>query len=132
MKPAVSFSVDPALPPLTQAASLALALMKATKSTSWAELVADPARLDGFAVDGEQLAMLNEHRSAFGNLRVGPPLVSVAACPVCGRFTVVSGTASTTCPMTLGCKGNPVRASVAAKAKPPARAVAVSPHILPS
>jgi hypothetical protein len=116
-----TFALDDAASPLMQAASLALALLRAAKVAAWCELVAEPDRLAGVHVSSEQLDLLNTHREALGWLQVGPPLVTVAVCPDCSRITIVTGTPATTCPMTLGCNGKPVRAAAAVRWKPPAQ-----------
>ncbi|HEY8717245.1 hypothetical protein [Pengzhenrongella sp.] len=112
-----TFALDPDAPPLTQAASLALALLRAAKIRTWAELVVDPAPLAAVSVTPEQMALLNTHAGALTTLRVGPPMVTLAVCPECSRFTIVSGQAATSCPLTLGCTGKPQRASTAARLK---------------
>jgi hypothetical protein len=109
-------------PPLVAAAALALGILRVTKVTTWAELVAEPSRLSDAAleVSSDQSALLNAHRAELAPLRVSP-LVTLAACPVCERWAVVSGgQPAATCSLTLGCTGHPVRASVAARAKDPA------------
>ena len=114
-----TFALDPDAPPLAQAASLALALLRAAKIPTWTELVDDPAPLAAVSVSPEQLVLLNTHAGSLTSLRVGPPMVTLAVCPVCSRFTIVSGQAATTCPLTLGCNGRPQRASTAARLKAP-------------
>lgn len=126
MKP-IEFAVDPGAPPLLQAAALGLALMKYAKVSRWADLVADPSRLEGVTVTAAHVALLNAHSGVLTMLQPGPPLVTVAVCPECSKFTIVSGSPSTTCSMTLGCKGHPVRASIATRVKPAATPAVAGP-----
>ena len=116
-----TFTTDPDAPELAQAASLGLAMLRAAKTATWAELVADPSRLAGLTFSPAQLALVNAHGGELTFVRVGPPLVTLAVCPVCGSFTVVAGAPATTCPLTLGCPGTPARAPIATRTKPPTR-----------
>lgn len=113
-----TYEPNPDLPELARAASLALALLRATKTQSWAELVAEPSRLVGLEVDTDQVELLNRHRDALALLRA-TPATALSVCPVCGKFTVVTGTAAKKCPLTLGCPGEPVKASAATKPQDP-------------
>ena len=105
-------------PPLVKAAGVALALLRATKTNTWAELVADPDRAANYAVTPEQLELLNEHRGALTMLRTSPPALTLAVCPVCERYAVVTAQAPATCTLTLGCVGKPIRVPAAAQLKP--------------
>lgn len=110
--------VTPPGPPLVQAASLALALMRATGAARWAELVSNPGRLDGIAINEDQLALLNEHRWELQWLKNDTPRLTLAVCPACARFSVVTGAAPASCLLTMGCPGKPIRVTAAAKWKP--------------
>jgi hypothetical protein len=119
---AIRFDTDQGSPPLVAAASLALGLLRVTKTVTWADLVTDPGRLAaaGVEVSPDQVLLLNSHAEELAPLRVGPPMVTLAVCPECARWAVVSGgQPASTCSLTLGCTGKPVRASVAARAKDP-------------
>jgi hypothetical protein len=120
---AIRFDIDQDTPPLVAAASLALGLLRVTKTATWVELVADPGRLAaaGVEVSPDQVLVLNGFADELAPLRVGPPIVTLAVCPGCARWAVVSsGQPASTCSLTLGCTGKPVRASVANRAKDPA------------
>lgn len=121
-----TFENDPAAPDLAQAASLALALMRATKAKTWAAVVANPAPLAEFVIDPELAVLLNRFGGELTHLVIGPPLVTLAVCPACARWAIVSGQPATTCPMTLGCGGKPVKASIATRVK-----VQVEPEAVP-
>lgn len=112
-------------PPLQQAASLMLAVLKTTRATCFDDLAADPSLLAGVTIDLDQLELINTHSGALRLLKTdGAAAVTMAVCSACGGFTLVAGQASvpTTCLVKLGCPGKPARASAATKTKPPAKA----------
>lgn len=74
-------------------------------------------------LDHDDLDLLNEHYDVIAPLAVRP-LVTVAVCPECGDWILVSKTVPSTCTVTSGCKGKPVKASIPAKEKPPVLAQA--------
>lgn len=108
-------------PPLVQAASLALALLRAAKTPTWVQLCANPERLSKVDVDPDQLELMNAHAGPLGLLRATSPALTLAVCPACGLYTAVNSSAPSSCPLTLGCPGKPVRVTAAAKPKPPAK-----------
>lgn len=114
-------------PPLLQAASLMLAVLRTTKAASFDDLAADPALLAGVTVDPDQLELITAHSGALRLLRAGGGAVTLAVCPTCGGFTLVGaqGSVPTTCLVKLGCPGKPARASAATKTKLPAKAATV-------
>ena len=116
-------------PELVQAASLALGLMRATKTSSWGELVTDAARWGDCRVTPAQAQLLDAHQGPLTLLKSGSPALTLAVCPVCNRFTVVAGAAGASCPLTLGCPGKPVRASAATRTKPAAKEVDTAPAL---
>lgn len=117
---------DPAaaLPPLVRAASLALALIKGAKVSSWAELAeaieAGDPQAQAVAVTTAQNALLSEHAAMLGVLRVGAQSVVIAVCPICDRYCLMTSAASVTkCGLTRGCIGKPKKAQVATLYKAP-------------
>lgn len=116
-----TFTTPAELPELAQAASLALALLRTAKVTSWTQLVAEPQRLAKVVVDPDQVALLNRHKDTLALLRHGSPAITLAVCRTCGRFSTLSGAAASKCPMTLGCTTEPVRVSAAPRTKPPGK-----------
>lgn len=110
-----TFEIDPDTPALAQAASLALALLRTSNADTWASLVADPAPLSAVLINPGQVELLDRFAGELTALRVGPPLITLAVCPECQRYTVVSGGPATSCPMTLGCAGKPVKATFATR-----------------
>lgn len=108
-----TFVTDPSHPRAAQAAGLALALMRAAKASSWQELTGDPGRWTGLELDAEQVDLLNENGGLLTVLRLGDATVTVAVCPTCGRFSLVADTPPSTCSMTVGCAGKPVKATFA-------------------
>lgn len=116
-------------PDQVRAVSLALRILQVVKAPSWqvlAQRVADnePSTMKSLGtlrLDAEQVALLSHHEAVFGVL-TGPDgsMVSLLACPECGRFIPVVGSRKpTSCVMTWGCEGRPVKAKPAAKAEVP-------------
>jgi hypothetical protein len=108
-------------PPLAQAASIALAVLRAAGAKSWGELGDRiPATIELAAWEHE---LLVEHADVLGFLRLTQktedgrsPTVTVAVCPACGEWVLASqGPAPTRCEITRGCTGKPVKAAVATK-----------------
>lgn len=119
-------------PPLVQAASVALAFMRATQAPNWEAFVAaverDPAALGALRVTPEQLELMNAHRDAIAIMKVDSPALTLAVCPVCGRYSVVAAQPSATCNLKLGCTGKPIRVSAATKTKPAGKTAAAAPE----
>lgn len=114
-----------AAPPAARAASIALGLMRAAKVTRWADL-GDvlPAAVE---LADDEHRLLVEHVEVLSFLRLAArledgtkaPTVTVAVCPECGEWVLVSsGPAPSRCEMTRGCAGKPVKAAVATKEQP--------------
>lgn len=125
-KPLVRFALPDGVPGLVRAASLALAVARFCGANTWGEFVdkasaGDAATLKFMAqldVDEMDSVLVAEHDAPLRLLRVRP-LVTVAVCPVCQGWVLVSGGAPTKCKTTLRCDGKPVKASIATKAKQP-------------
>lgn len=110
-------------PPLAQAASLALGLMRAAKVTRWADIGnVMPAMVE---LSDDEYGLILEHFEILSFLRLPSRLddgtstrtVTVAVCPTCGEWVLVStGPVPGRCEITRGCTGRPVKASVATKA----------------
>lgn len=119
----VSFVV-PDTPPLAQAASVALAVARFTKCNSWPELAAKVATGDAATlrllaqldVPTEISALISAHEPVLAQLTVRP-LLAVAVCPTCQRWTLTAGPVPTRCKTTLRCEGKPVKASIANRTK---------------
>jgi hypothetical protein len=75
-------------------------------------------RFAALDLDQDDLDLLIEHAEVIAQLTVRP-LVTVAVCPECDDWILVSKTVPSTCTLTTGCKGKPVKASILAKEKPP-------------
>lgn len=123
---AVSFET-PEAPRLAQAVSLALAVMKAAKTETWEttpHLDHDPTPVitaaNGLHVNlsVSQADLIAEFEDHFVVISPVSPVLSLAVCPNCQGFTMVSGTAPTKCKTTLGCEGKPVKAAIAKKVVP--------------
>lgn len=112
------------LPNLARAASIALAVARHCKAATWAEFVErlaaeDQGTLDLLAdvqVDRADSDLITRYDHVLRFLSV-KPLVTVAVCPECEAWVMVSaGTAPSRC--TVGCgNGKPVKASIATKQK---------------
>ena len=112
-------STDPEAPPLAQAAALALGVLKAAGATRWAELEGVlPSTVE---LSAGQRKLLDDHALVVELLRLAgrrddgsrTPTVTVAVCPACSEWVLVSGPAPSRCEITFGCSGTPRKASVA-------------------
>ena len=116
---------------MARAASIALGLMRAAGVKRWAEMGhVLPAAVELF---DEEHRLLVDHIEILAFLRLQArledgtrtPMVTVAVCPACGEWVLVSsGPAPSRCEMTRGCAGKPVKAAVATKDQPARRAAA--------
>lgn len=82
--------------------------------------VTNPSELpkipDELELSEAQRALLVEHRAVLGLVGGDRPVVSVACCPECGRWSFsASGAGGAGCRLTLGCAGKPRRAVAAKK-----------------
>lgn len=119
------FTLPEDVPGLVRAAALALAVARHCKAESWADLVEQieagdedtTLRLAELIIDPADSALVAEHDPVLRLLRV-KPLLTVAVCPECEGWVLVSGAAPTRCKTTLRCPGvKPVKASIASKYK---------------
>ncbi|MHB1599710.1 MAG: hypothetical protein ACYCXY_12680 [Acidimicrobiales bacterium] len=108
-------------PPLAQAVSIALAVLRAAGARRWDELGESlPAAIE---LSADQHQLLVDHADVLGFLRLTQkteegrsPTVTVAVCPACDEWVLASkGPAPTRCEITRGCTGKPVKAAVATK-----------------
>lgn len=110
-------------PDPVRAVSLGLALLKAARVESWADLAdtlrTDPqsaARLDGIDLTRDDLALLDAHLGPLGLIRVMPGtrgsgnILTVAVCDRCGRWMLSAGAVPRRCRLTLDCPGAMVKA----------------------
>ena len=122
---------NPTAPPMAHAASIALGLMRAAGVTRWAEM-GDvlPAVVD---LSPEEHRLIVDHMEILSFLRLAArladgtrtPTVTVAVCPTCGEWVLVSSAPGPSrCEMTRGCAGKPVKAAVATKEQLARRAAA--------
>ena len=110
------------------AASVAMALMRKAKVSTIDELAAAPDRIPASVRASPQvIADIERFADVLAALYVpltgvegAPAARYLAACPVCGRWLMLSGgTPPTKCSLTLGCPGKPVKASAATAPKVP-------------
>lgn len=104
-----------------EALGLAIAVLKKTKTRSWAELCAAALPgtptgklLAGIDLSPGQLSVLEVHRDVVALLRVTPNAIP-AICSACGMPTLVDTTAPASCPITLRCEGKPIKPAAAKK-----------------
>lgn len=122
----VSFETDPADPPIVQAISLALAILRFTKLHRWSDL----NQLIPYSIellDG-QLDLLRDHLTVLGFIRSsapdpngGPRLsgVTIVHCPDCGRWQLTEPSkAPKACQLGTGCTATPVKALTAPRRNP--------------
>lgn len=112
------------LPPLAEAVSLALGVLREAGVAHWADL--PPVMPAHLRIDDRQYALLEQWSGYFALIRFGPAVpktepgdyrrtITLAVCPVCGEHETVVTSASRRCRMRLWCEGAPVKA-------PPAKA----------
>lgn len=121
-----AFLPDSSQPPLAQAVSLALSIMRTAKVTRWEQLnYAVPYEV---ALYPGQLQLLRDHAYELQYIRIGGedqetktrvPTVSLAVCPACGLWLLLDKQPPKRCQLTIGCTGEPVKASPAPKASIP-------------
>lgn len=116
------WSIDPDLPEVAQACSLALAVLSECSVSSWRELCDGLDKLSGtvyqkftrLAFVGWQEEMLDDFQPEFQYLSTSP-LQTIAVCPQCGEWLVLNSDVPKRCLMTLGCAGLPVKIAAAKK-----------------
>lgn len=107
------FTVDDALPAVGQAASLALTLLRKTKTATMADLETAVAAGDGATMkmlrsmwlSPDQHHLLDRHREVTHAVSPDTPRRTIAICDTCGEHLVVAGTVPSRCALTLGCEG---------------------------
>lgn len=112
-----------ALPPVAQAANIALLILGAASQCSWATLVKNPDSYAHIIVSPAQQQLLDDYAYILPYLFKGRKpngakdtesgqTRSLYACPVCGRFAFIDkGAPPARCNLTLGCPGRAVKAS---------------------
>lgn len=111
---------------LAVAVSFALAVLRKTKQSDWATLLTalEDEDLDvvkamkTIDLEDTELALMDEHAHVLGLISLSPTMVTVACCPECSRFVLVSDSAPSGCQVTLNCPGKPYRVVAAKAAKP--------------
>lgn len=103
-----------------EALGLAIAVLKKTKTRSWAELCSikpstpSAKLLASIDLSPGQLSVLETYRDVVALLRVSPNAIP-AMCNVCGLPTLVDTTVPASCTMSLRCTGKPVKPAAAKK-----------------
>lgn len=122
-KPADPIRHDDRAPGPAQAAQIALQVMKKLGCQTWKGVVELAGTTDvrtRVFLSPEQQSIIDEYANVLPYLSTSP-LVTVVACPVCGRYGLQDKRSpGTKCIFTARCEGKPVKASSA----PPRRAAA--------
>ena len=92
-----------------QAVSIWLAVLAATKIERSADLGIIPPTIE---LTDSQRSVLEEHQGVLALVRGARRGVSIASCSSCDRWTLATGPSST-CRMTLGCRGKTKRITAA-------------------
>ena len=97
------------LPETAQAASIALAVMRAIKAPVWSEVGELPPDV---VLSDDQIELLHRHAGVLSWLRLGErgvsPMVSIAVCSSCGQWMPAGRSPiGQRCRMTAGCTGTP-------------------------
>ena len=125
-KPVRQIRHNTLLPPVAQAANIALLIIGASGKSNWAAVVADPDSHAHVRVTEAQQQLLDDH-SGILPIVSKQPAQSVYACPVCGRFAFIGkGAPPAKCNLTLGCSGRTARASTISP-RLPKSVVAIEP-----
>jgi len=106
-------TVDDSLPPVAQAASLALVLLRKVGATDMGEfgrrvLASDKpviTSLGRIVLSEHQQELLRDHSGACALVSPGPPRRTIAVCSGCGQYLVVAGSVPSRCALSLGCQG---------------------------
>ncbi len=135
-------ATDQGLPPLAEAASLLLAILRAARVDSLADLTVHDEGAPAIVVPWDialtdhQRDLLREHQQVLALMRRSVPQtkdpatkqvtapgikpVTLAVCDECDGWLLISTpSAPASCTMTFGCAGKPVKASAAAKTAAP-------------
>ena len=92
-----------------QAVSIWLAVLAAAKTERSADLGIIPPTIE---LTDAQRSLLEEHQGVLALVGGARPVVSIACCSSCDRWTLATGPSST-CRMTLGCRGKTKRITAA-------------------
>lgn len=110
----VALVVDESLPSELQAVSLALGVLREAGVRRWADFGSEwPSSV---FVAEEQLELLRRHADLLGLVSWsggGEKNVTLAMCPKCRRWELTTGSIWSSCNMTLGCGGKPIKAQPA-------------------
>lgn len=121
-----AFLPDESLPPLGQAVSLALSIMRTAKVTRWDQLAQVvpyevalyPGQLEllrQFAAELLFIRSSGDDETVEGKVLT----VSMAICPDCGLWQLLDKQPPKRCQLTIGCTGAPVKVPAAPKASIP-------------
>lgn len=116
------WNIDPDLPEIAQACSLALGVLSECSVTSWKELCDGLSKLSGpvykkftgLSFEGWQEEILDEYQPEFQYLKTSP-LQTLAVCPKCEQWIVLNSDVPKRCLITLGCTGLPIKVTAANK-----------------
>lgn len=97
--------------------SLGLGVLAHCSLNRWEDLLTRMASQDGptvtklgsLALTSWQEILLSEYDEELKLIHRSKPSVSVASCPVCGMFVLISGTSPASCQATNNCAGKPVK-----------------------
>jgi len=122
---------DPTDRTLLRAAGIALGAMRATKSATLEDALADTGPL---TLTPEQSVTLARCEQPLAGLRLPTPdsdiSTTIVVCPSCGEYAYVStgGSAPTKCALTLGCDGTPRKPKPARRVRATVGAKPAAPH----
>lgn len=99
------------MPPLVEAASIAITLCKAGGVETYEQLSTRTLtpkrreRVDEIILTDTQQAVLDTYAGIISRLRAAHPSILVQQCPDCGLVFFYSGPTTVTCPNPTGCGG---------------------------
>jgi len=111
---ATAIEVDPGLSTPERAVAIWLAVLSHCKVTTLDELGAIP---DDLVLSDEQLAALRDNAHILALVGHRAPVVSIAMCPDCRRWSLCAEPPKSKCKLTMGCPGKPVRIQAAKRIK---------------
>ncbi|WP_433673906.1 hypothetical protein [Microbacterium gorillae] len=119
-KPPEPIRHDESVPGPAQAAQIALLVMKKVGCQTWKDVVEKASNTDlrtKVILSPEQQALIDEYADIIPYLSTSP-LVTVVACPLCGRYGLQDRrSAGSRCIFTMRCPGKPVKGSSTPKAQ---------------
>jgi hypothetical protein len=109
-----AIEVDPDLRTPERAVAIWLAVLAHAKVPTLSDLETLP---DDLVLTGDQLVALRENAHILALVGHRAPVVSIAICPECRRWSLCTEPYKSRCKLTMGCPGKPARVQAAKRVK---------------